>query len=293
MPEQPDWRTRIGRVQSKFRSPWVKGVAALTVAMTLLAAFEWMTGISNIQELTEAFRRATAPRDVERIQSTIAANSQRFLPPGTCDVVCPNFQLRDQDGRLVSVMDGEAAYSIVSLGSTQSKCVSVVETMSILSRAFAPSIRVSAYYLAADPRVDTLESAKAFVDHYDLRAHVLTGTENEMAEAARQLKAHFQRRDDSFDHSTVMYLFDREGKFIAPLEATMEPVLIAKAIIGYIEESAMSAIPRKRRAAVDVLGGLGLATPAYAAEDGRANVDAGAVMAAVAAGTARRRLPDC
>jgi len=162
---------------------------------------------------------------------------------GACiRAICANFRLKDETGRYVGVTDGAPPLVIVAAGSTRSLCNHQAETISILSDAFAPYVRIPSYYIAMDHRVDTVREAARFRAANGLSTHVLTGTPDQIRTAAAQLKIHYAlnapgRNEHSIEHSMNVYVFDSRGRFKTALPEGLSTARKAAIIHGIIADA--------------------------------------------------------
>jgi protein SCO1/2 len=72
-------------------------------------------------------------------------------------------------------------------------------------------------FVSIDPERDTPEHLKQYLSNFDPRILGLTGTPAEIAAVAAAYRAYYTKAptssDYTMDHSTLMYLMDRRGKF--------------------------------------------------------------------------------
>ena len=72
-------------------------------------------------------------------------------------------------------------------------------------------------FITVDPERDTPEHLKQYLSNFDPRILGLTGTPAEIAVVAAAYRAYYIKVSTSsgytIDHSTLMYLMDRRGKF--------------------------------------------------------------------------------
>ncbi|MBB4041378.1 protein SCO1/2 [Microvirga flocculans] len=77
--------------------------------------------------------------------------------------------------------------------------------------------KLQAVFITVDPTRDTAEMMKAYLSSFDPRIVGLTGTEEEIAAAARAYKIYYRKvpTEDGYtmDHSATLFLMDSQGGF--------------------------------------------------------------------------------
>jgi len=77
--------------------------------------------------------------------------------------------------------------------------------------------KLQAAFITVDPARDTPELMKTYLSSFDPRIVGLTGTEEEIAAAARAYKIYYRKvpTDDGYtmDHSATLFLMDSKGEF--------------------------------------------------------------------------------
>ena len=90
-------------------------------------------------------------------------------------------------------------------------------------KALGPTAnKLNVLFISIDPERDTPAHLKEFLSSFDPRIHGLTGTNEQIATAAKEYRVYYKRieeKDGSYtmDHCGAMYLMDRAGHFVAPL----------------------------------------------------------------------------
>lgn len=98
--------------------------------------------------------------------------------------------------------------------------------------------RVTALFISVDPERDTPEKLREFVSCFHPRLIGATGTPAQVAAAAKSFGASYRRSDAVapdpawylIDHSTQMYVLDRDGRWCATLGAET-PIPVATDLI--------------------------------------------------------------
>jgi protein SCO1 len=133
------------------------------------------------------------------------------------------FQLVDQDGRTVSDRDFKGRPFLVFFGFTNCPdvCPTTLFEISEVLRALGPDAdKVNALFVSVDPERDTPDKVKDYLSSFDPHLRGLTGTPaaiDAMAKAYRvYVKKVPQENGYTVDHTAIVYLMDKDGRFVAP-----------------------------------------------------------------------------
>src|SRR5260370_458481 len=79
---------------------------------------------------------------------------------------------------------------------------------------------VGVVFITVDPERDTQEVLKSYVESFDAPIVALTGSAVAVAEAAKAYRVYYAKHPRSdggydMDHSAVIYVMDKEGRFTA------------------------------------------------------------------------------
>ena len=150
-------------------------------------------------------------------RSPIAVHSGKALIGGP-------FTLTDQNGTLVSDSDFRGKYMLVSFGYTYCPdiCPAELNVMSeALKKLGSDAQNIVPIFITIDPQRDTVEQMANYVSSFHPRMVGLTGTEEQIKEAAGAYRVFYSRADgdgagDSYlmDHSTFMYLMNPKGEYV-------------------------------------------------------------------------------
>lgn len=95
---------------------------------------------------------------------------------------------------------------------------------------------VTPIFITVDPERDTPAEIKAYVANFHPRMVGLTGTLEQTTAAAKAWRVYFKKVQDpaasqyTMDHSSIVYLMDRQGKFITHFSARASAEDMAKTI---------------------------------------------------------------
>ena len=146
------------------------------------------------------------------------------------------FQLVDQNGKTVTNADLKGKWSLVYFGYTHcpDACPTALNDISIALDELGPKRdAVRPVFITVDPERDTPEVLKSYVTAFDAPILALTGTPEEIAQAAKGYRVYYAKHpetggDYSMDHSSVIYVMDPEGRFTASFTHESTPEQIAE-----------------------------------------------------------------
>lgn len=152
--------------------------------------------------------------------------SGRMSPPSaqqTAAIGGP-FELTDQNGRKVTDLDLKGKPSLVFFGFTHCAeiCPTTLFEISEILRKLGPDgDRVRGVFITVDPERDTPQALKEYLSSFDPRLSALTGDPAAVAAVAKAYRVYYKKvpLDDgsyNMDHTAIVYLMDKEGRFISP-----------------------------------------------------------------------------
>lgn len=148
------------------------------------------------------------------------------------------FRLVDQDGTKVTDKNLLGKLSLVFFGFTfcPEVCPTTLLQMTKWLKDLGPDAdRLNAVYVTVDPQRDTSEQLKRYLTSFDPRIRGLTGSPGQIVTITRNYHVYSKRvplenGDYTMDHSTMIYMMDRAGRFVAPIgygepDANVMPLL--------------------------------------------------------------------
>jgi len=164
---------------------------------------------------------------------------ETLAPPSVATVTIGGpFALTDQEGRAVTDADFRGRLMLVFFGFTY--CPDVCPTaLTLVSDALDQlgkrAREVAPIFITIDPERDTPEQLKSYVAHFHPSMVALTGGADEIAKVAKAYRVYFARAPieggaaDEYlmDHTSILYVMDREGKFAAHFTHGTAPEKIA------------------------------------------------------------------
>ena len=148
------------------------------------------------------------------------------------------FTLVDQNGVVRHPEDFRGKLMLVYFGYTYCPdvCPTELQTMTEALEKLGPgAVDVQPLFITVDPARDTQAEMKSYAENFDPRLLALTGTAAQVAEAAKSYKVFYEavkQPDGSYamDHSSIVYLMGRDGKYLAHFGGNVGADAMAAAI---------------------------------------------------------------
>src|ERR1700720_326829 len=141
------------------------------------------------------------------------------------------FQLTDQAGQTVTDKNLQGRPTLIFFGFTHCPDIcptSLFEISEVLKALGKNADRVNAYFVTVDPERDTTMAMKDYLSSFDPHLEGLTGNPDEIEKVISPSRVYantppLKDRDSTMDHTALVYLMDRDGKFVAPLNLKRPP----------------------------------------------------------------------
>lgn len=136
------------------------------------------------------------------------------------------FTLTDQDGRTRTDADFRGSLMMVYFGYTYcpDACPTALLAMSQALDMLGPdAAKVVPVFVTVDPARDTVEQLKLYAQNFHPRTVMLTGTPEQVAAAAKAYRVYYAKAKGSadekpdqylMDHTSIVYLMGRDGRYI-------------------------------------------------------------------------------
>src|SRR6266508_5768312 len=151
------------------------------------------------------------------------------LAPGPAAVGGP-FQLTDQNGRTVTDQELKGHPFLVFFGFTHCPdvCPTALFEVSEVLRALGPDAdKVKALFVTVDPERDTPDKLKDYLASFDPHLRGLTGQSPAIEAIAKAYRVYVkkvpQENGYTMDHTAIVYLMDKDGRFVAPFSLKRRP----------------------------------------------------------------------
>ena len=152
------------------------------------------------------------------------------------------FQLTDQTGQTVTDKEMQGRPTLIFFGFTHCPDVcptSLFEISEVLRAMGQDADRVNAYFISVDPERDTADAMKDYLSSFDPHLKGLTGPPEDLAKVISEYRVYAKKvplkdGDYTMDHTALVYLMDREGKFVAPFNLKRTPDEAASDLKRYL-----------------------------------------------------------
>lgn len=152
------------------------------------------------------------------------------------------FQLTDQNGQLVTESSLKGKPTLIFFGYTHCPDVcptSLFEISEVLRAMGKDADRVNAYFVSVDPDRDTPAVMKDYLSSFDPHLKGLSGDPAAVAKALSTYRVYARKvpgkdGDYTMDHTALIYLMDRSGKFVAPFNLKRSPEEAAADLKRYL-----------------------------------------------------------
>jgi protein SCO1 len=141
------------------------------------------------------------------------------------------FQLTDQAGQVVTDQNLKGRPTLIFFGFTHCPDVcptSLFEISEVLRALGKDADKVNAWFVSVDPERDTAAKMKDYLSSFDPHLKGLTGNPEAVAKVISGYRV-FARKvplkdgDYTMDHTALVYLMDKDGRFVAPFNLKRSP----------------------------------------------------------------------
>lgn len=145
------------------------------------------------------------------------------------------FRLIDQAGQTVTEKSLIGKPSIVFFGFTHCPdvCPTALFEMSEVLRAMGSDAgKMNAYFVSVDPERDTPAAMKDYLSSFDPNLKALTGSPEEVAKIISAYRVYAKKiplkdGDYTMDHTALVYLMGKDGKFVGAFNIEQPPAQAA------------------------------------------------------------------
>ena len=141
------------------------------------------------------------------------------------------FQLTDQNGKAVTDKSLKGKPTLIFFGYTHCPDVcptSLFEISEVLRAMGKDADRVNAVFISVDPERDTPATMKDYLSSFDPHLEGLSGDPAETAKVITSYRVYAKKvptkdGDYTMDHTALIYLMDRDGRFVSPFNLKRSP----------------------------------------------------------------------
>jgi protein SCO1 len=172
----------------------------------------------------------------------VAGRAPTSMVPQASAVGGP-FRLVDQDGKVTTDQDFKGKPFLVFFGFTHCPDVcptALFEISEVFGKLGADAERVRALFITVDPERDTPEKLKDYLASFDSHVRGLTGDPAAVQAVTKSYRVYSKKvpleggKDYTMDHTAIVYLMDKEGRFVAPFNLKRRPEEAATELRRYL-----------------------------------------------------------
>jgi protein SCO1/2 len=152
------------------------------------------------------------------------------------------FQLTDQNGKTVTDKNLKGKPTLIFFGYTHCPDVcptSLFEISEVLRAMGKDADKVNAVFISVDPERDTPAAMKDYLSSFDPHLEGLSGDPAETAKVITSYRVYAKKvptkdGDYTMDHTALIYLMDRDGRFVSPFNLKRTPEEAAGELKRYL-----------------------------------------------------------
>jgi protein SCO1/2 len=148
------------------------------------------------------------------------------------------FRLIDQNGQERTERDFRGQLMLIYFGYAfcPDACPTALQAMTLaLNRLGSAADQVAPIFITVDPERDTVAQMKIYAENFHPRLVALTGSADRVAEAAKNYRVYYAKQKDPsvtadgylMDHTSIIYLMGRDGRYLAHFTHNSSPDAIA------------------------------------------------------------------
>jgi protein SCO1 len=165
----------------------------------------------------------------------------RNLEGQTVAAIGGPFTMTAQDGRTVTNADLAGHPYLVFFGYTHCPdfCPTTLTQISAVFREMGADKKIAAVFVTIDPRRDTPETMKVYLENFDSRIIGLMGNDSQTQAIAKAFKVYFKKQGSgdgnyTMDHTGAVYLMDKNGRFVGGFNPDQPAKQAATALAQYL-----------------------------------------------------------
>ena len=152
------------------------------------------------------------------------------------------FQLTNQNGKAVTDKNLKGKPTLIFFGYTHCPDVcptSLFELSEVLRAMGKDAEKVNAVFISVDPERDTPATMKDYLSSFDPHLEGLSGDPAETAKVITSYRVYAKKvptkdGDYTMDHTALIYLMDRDGRFVSPFNLKRTPEEAAVELKRYL-----------------------------------------------------------
>jgi protein SCO1/2 len=151
------------------------------------------------------------------------------------------FQLIAHNGQSVTDKNLMGRPFLVFFGYTHCPdiCHTTLFEMSEILRTLGPDAKIGALFVTVDPERDTPAVLKDYLSNFDPRIVGLSGEHAALDPMLQEYRIYAKKTpggpdDYTVDHTTVVYLMDKNGRFVSPFNVSRRPADAARELERFL-----------------------------------------------------------
>jgi protein SCO1/2 len=163
------------------------------------------------------------------------------LRNATAPAIGGPFALIDDTGKPRTDTDFRGKLMLIYFGYTHcpDACPTTLQDMAdALAKVGPTADQIAPIFITIDPARDTVSYLKGYAEQFDPRFVALTGSDAQVAAAAKGYRVYYRKAGDQpnylMDHSSIVYLMGRDGKFLTHFTPDTTPDQMAAALRKYL-----------------------------------------------------------
>jgi len=162
-------------------------------------------------------------------------------PIATASAIGGPFKLTDQNGKTITDRDLKGRPFLVFFGFTHCPevCPTALFDMSeVFARLGPDADKINALFITVDPERDTPSVLKDYLASFDPHLIGVGGDADALAAVAKAYRVYYKKvplkdGDYTMDHTAIIYLMDKTGRFVAPFNLKRPPAEAAAELRRY------------------------------------------------------------
>lgn len=154
------------------------------------------------------------------------------------------FTLTDQNGKTVTEKDLVGAPTLIFFGFTHCPDIcptTLFEVSEVLRAAGDKAGGLQVLFVSVDPERDTPAALKDYLGSFDERIRGLSGSREQTDTIVKAYKVYARKiptgdtpEDYTMDHTAIVYLMDKQGRFVNAFNLQRPPEEAARELVGYL-----------------------------------------------------------
>jgi protein SCO1 len=151
------------------------------------------------------------------------------------------FTLTASNGKTVTQKDFAGGPTLIFFGYTHCPdvCPATLFELSETLRALGPDKKAAALFITVDPERDTPEVLKDYLSSFDPRIVGVTGRRDEVDPVLKEFRVYSRKiagegDDYTMDHTALVYLMDKQWRFVRPFRLDRKPQDAAAELSKYL-----------------------------------------------------------